>query len=397
MLDGLRAIDLSGELGWLAGRLLADLGMDVVKVEPPGDVPAGADWQAWNVNKRLLQIDLETTAGSAALDLLLARADLLIETAAPGSERARRLDPVRTASLNPALVHVSITPFGRSGPRAGWLASDLELMAAGGAMSLAGEPGGTPLRVSVPQARGWAGAQAATGALVALVHQGACGRGQHVDVSAQAAVVAALAHAPTFVDLDGGAPTRCGAYVTGRALSGARFRAFWRCADGHLNFVLYGGAAGQRSGQQLVAWMREAGADPGALAEVDWRRFDPKPLTQDDIDRLEAPIGRFFAGLRKRDFLDIASAREMLGYPVSTVADIAGDPQLEARGFWHDMAGVGGAAARHCGVFARIDGARPPLRHAAGATVTLGELLQQWAVGASDQATPAIPTTAVAA
>ena len=390
MLDGLRVIDLSGEGGWLAGRLLADLGADVVKVEAPGREVAGADWQAWNVNKRLLRLDIEAPAGSEALDALLARADLLIETAAPGSEQAARFDLQRLARLNPALVQLSISAFGRTGPRAGWLASDLELMAAGGAMSLAGEPGGTPLRVSVPQARGWAGAQGAVGALLALVHRGETGVGQHVDVSAQAAVLAALAHAPTFADLRGEVPTRSGAFVSGRALSGARFRAFWPCADGHLNFVLYGGAAGRRSGEQLVAWMREDGADPAALADVDWGAFDPKRLTQQEVDLLEAPIGRFFASLRKPDFLRIASAREMLGYPVSTMADIAGDPQLAARGFWQDLPTAEGGVARHCGAFARIDGARAPLRHAPGTEVALDELLALWRTDPlADQPAPA--------
>jgi len=259
-------------------------------------------------------------------------------------------------------------------------------MAAGGAMSLAGEPGGMPMRVSVPQARGWAGTQAATGALMALVRRGVCGKGQHVDVSAQAAVVTALAHAPTFVDLGSGAPTRCGAFVTGRALSGACFRAFWPCADGHLNFVLYGGAAGRRSGEQLVAWMREAGADLGALAAVDWKRFDPKALSQEQVDRLEAPIAAFFRRLHKDEFLRGASQREMLGYPVSTVADIAADPQLQARGFWQDLVGADGTVQRHCGAFARIDGARPQLRHAPGTRVGLDELLAEWGAG---QAAPA--------
>ncbi len=383
MLSGHRAVDLCGELGWLAGRLLADLGMDVVKVEPRNSDVANAQWQANNVNKRLLRLDIDTPAGSAALDKLLARADVLLETAAPGTPSAARFEPGRIARLNVALIHVSITPFGATGPRAGWCASDLELMAAGGAMSLAGETLGTPVRVSVPQARGWAGAQAATGALMALVQRGVSGKRQHVDVSAQAAVVTALAHAPTFVDISHTSPQRCGAFVTGRALSGARFRAFWPCANGHLNFVLYGGGAGRRSGGKLVAWMREAGAELGALAEVDWKQFDPTVLTQQQIDRLEAPMAAFFARLSKREFLQITSEREMLGYPVSTVSDIAADPQLEARGFWQELPEPNGGLQRHCGAFARIDGARPRLRHAAGDAVSLDDLLAEWDAGNS--------------
>ncbi|HZQ63152.1 MAG TPA: CoA transferase, partial [Casimicrobiaceae bacterium] len=295
------------------------------------------------------------------------------------------------AREHPHLVHVSVTPFGHTGPRARWRASDLELMAAGGAMSLAGEPHGKPLRISVPQARAWAGTQAASGALVALFHRQMTGRGQHVDVSAQAAILVALAHAPAFVDMVDEVPTRCGAFITGRTITGARLRAFWRCRDGYINFVIYGGNAGRRSNEQLIAWMREARAELGPLAALDAACFDPKRLTQAEIDALEAPVAVFFASLTKREFLEGASAREMLGYPVSSVADIAADPQLDAREFWDDIAAANGEILRHCGAFARIDGARPKLRYAAGTPVSLRALVATWAPRTSQsRPTPAM-------
>jgi crotonobetainyl-CoA:carnitine CoA-transferase CaiB-like acyl-CoA transferase len=197
-------------------------------------------------------------------------------------------------------------------------------------------------------------------------------------VSAQAAVLTALAHAPTFYDLIGEVPTRCGEYITGRTLTGARMRAFWPCRDGYINFVLYGGAAGRRSNQQLADWMRESGVPLGAVAGVDWTTFDPKPLTQAQVDELERSILRFFAGLTKREFLEGAAAREMLGYPVSTVEDIAADPQLEARGFWDDLCAAGGARARHCGSFAIVDRVRAPMRHAPGEPVEFEALLAEF-------------------
>ena len=378
MLDGLRTLDCSDRLGWLAGRILADLGAEVVKVEPPDAGLGASDWQAYNANKRLLRLDPGRPRERAALAELLAHADILIETAAPGSPLAELFRPDELRARNPRLIQVSIRPFGADGPRAHWQASDLELMAAGGAMSLAGEPDGAPTRVSAPQAGLWAGAQAAVGALIALAHRGATGTGQQVSVSAQAAVLTALAHAPTFYDLLGQVPTRCGEYITGRTLTGARMRAFWPCRDGYINFVLYGGVAGRRSNQQLESWMREAGAPLGRVAEIDWAAFDPKPLTQAQVDELEQPILRFFAGLTKREFLEGAAAREMLGYPVSTVEDIASDPQLEARGFWDDLQSATGERVRHCGGFARVDRARAPLRYAPGQAVELEALLAEF-------------------
>jgi crotonobetainyl-CoA:carnitine CoA-transferase CaiB-like acyl-CoA transferase len=217
-----------------------------------------------------------------------------------------------------------------------------------------------PVRVSEPQSYGWAGAQAAIGALVALFRREATGRGDLVDVSAQASVIAALSHAPAFVDLIGIEPTRAGAFMTGRSIKGARYRVFWPCRDGYINFIFYGGVAGRRTNEQLVAWMRERGADLGALAAIDWKTWDPTKADQDEVDAIEAPVAKFFTGLTKREFLNEGHRREMLGYPVATVADIASDPQLEARGFFQTVAG---SAERFCGSFAMIDGKRPPLRH----------------------------------
>ena len=113
--------------------------------------------------------------------------------------------------------------------------------------------------------------------------------------------------------------------------------------------------------------MREAGADLGALAAIDWARFDPTQATQAEVDAVEEPIGRFFLTLTKREFLDGAFEREMLGYPVSTVADIADDPQLEARGYWRDLPGPDGGTQRHGGGFAIVDGERLPVRRIATA------------------------------
>jgi crotonobetainyl-CoA:carnitine CoA-transferase CaiB-like acyl-CoA transferase len=356
MLSGCRVLDCTDPLGWLAGRLLADLGAEVTKAEPPGADLESVEWRALNVNKRLY-----TVSSAHELDALIATADIVICTPHSPASAARISDPHALAAANARAVVVSITPFGLKGPKARWLASDLELMAAGGAMSLAGEPDGAPMRVSAPQSYAWAGAQAACGALVALRERGRSGRGQLVDVSAQAAVIIALSHAPAFVDILGTTPTRAGAYITGRSVTGAKFRVFWPCRDGYLNFILYGGVAGQRTNEQLVDWMRSRGAELGPLAGIDWKSWNPTGVTQAQVDAIEGPIGRFFATLTKRECLEEAHRREMLGYPVSTVADIAADPQLEARSFWQDVRLEDGRIERHCGAFVIIDGVRPTL------------------------------------
>lgn len=378
LLTSCAALDLAGPLGALAGRVLADLGVDVVKVEPPGGDPArrlppllraeGHDpqslaWLVLNANKRSITLDLTSTDGRDALVSLVRTTDFLIETYEPGYLTGLGLDYERLRAINPRLIHVSITPFGQTGPYARWLASDLEIMAISGAMSLAGEADGEPMRCTAPQAAMWVGAEAAMGALTALAHRTVSGRGQHVDVSAQAAMVSALAHAPVFVDVLGTVPRRAGIFITGRSTKGAKMRAFWACRDGWINFIIYGGAAGRHTNQALVAWMHERDMAPDWLRAIDWSRFDATQLDQAEVDRLEAPIAAFLATLTKDQFLHEAVAREMLGYPVYTVADIHADTQLDARGFWADVEdGTTGQHLRLTGGFALIDGVRLPVR-----------------------------------
>ncbi len=122
---------------------------------------------------------------------------------------------------------------------------------------------------------------------------------------------------------------------------------------------------GRRTNEQLMAWMREKGAELGPLADIDWARFDPTKADQAEVDAMEAPAMKFFATVTKREYLIEAHKREMLGYPVSTVGDIVTDPQIEARGFFQSIEGEQGTE-RYCGSFAVIDGERPPLRYAAG-------------------------------
>src|SRR5262249_7104892 len=358
--SGVLVIDATERLGWVAGRVLADLGADVVKLEPPGSDHSGADWRAFNVNKRILELDLQAPSDRARLEDLLRAAATCLPTP---SDSSAHPDPPALGENSPRLVVVALRPFGGVGRRSAWKASDIELMAAGGAMALAGEPDGMPVRVSEPQSYGWAGAQAAIGALVALFHRDATGRGDLVDVSAHASVVTALSHAPAFVDLVGLEPTRAGAFMTGRSVKGARYRVFWPCRDGYINFIFYGGVAGRRTNEQLVAWMRERGAELGVLAAINWKVWDPTKADQAEVDAIQAPVGKFFAPLRQRQFLTQGHRRQMLGYPVATRVHIASDPQLAARGFFQTVAG---SAERFCGTFAVIDGARPPLRHAPG-------------------------------
>lgn len=381
LLSPYRVLDLTSELGFLAGKIFGDLGAEVIKVEPPtGDssrqrppllqrgssAPQSLYWQAYNSNKYGITLNLSQRKGRELFLRLAKSADFVIESFRPGQLAEWSLDYETLHRENPGLILVSITPFGQEGPYRDFAASDLEIMALSGAMSLAGEQDGEPMRGSVPQAPMWVGAEAVMGALTALAYRSATGKGQHVDVSAQVAVMAALAHAPAFWDLNRDNPQRAGIFVTGRSLKGAKMRVMWSCQDGWLNFIIYGGAAGRHTNQQLAAWMNEKGMGPEWFMDIDWSTFTVTDIDQEAVDRLESPIADFFSTLTKEEFLEGAMKRQILGYPVATVEDIYADEQLRARQFWHEAYDLdSGVSLKHPGGFAIFNGERLQVRQPA--------------------------------
>lgn len=383
MLSNLRVLDLADDSGLLCGRILADLGADVVKVEPPeGDlgrrVPPFADdrpgpdrsvtWLAGNVNKRGVTCNLGHDRGRALFRRLAEGADVVIETFPPGYLDRLGLGYGGLSATNPKLILTSISPFGQDGPRAEWPASDLEVTASSGSLWLAGDPERPPVRNTLPQSPSWAGLHAAMGTLLAVLARDATGAGQQVDVSAQSSMIAAISHAPIFWDLLGENPVRSGQFLSGRSVTGAEFRNIWPCRDGHVTFALYGGPAGRHTAKALVAWMGERGEVPARLAGFDWDRFDVATATPETVAELEAAIGPFLLSLTKAEFFDGVVQRNMLGYSVATAEDIWHDQQLAARGFWQETAPPWGEAAVSLpfpGSFGLIDGVRPPIRRPA--------------------------------
>jgi len=353
MLAPYRVLDLSQELGAYCGRLLADLGADVIKIEPPQGDPArrlgpfyhdqpdeerSLFWFIHEAGKRGITLDLTTESGRSLFKRLLAKADVVVESFSPGYLDSLGIGPATLLAEKPDLVVTSITPFGQSGPYQRYQASDLELMALSGCMSVAGEPDKPPVRVTHPQASYWAGTYAAAGTVLALIHRGNTGEGQQVDVSAQAALVSALGHAPAFWDLNREDQKRHGVYLAGRSVTGAKMQVLWPCRDGYLNFIIYGGETGRKTNQELVKWMLEKGMDvPAFLREKDWARFNIATVTQEEIDKIETVIGPFFAQVTKDEFYEGVIDRDMLGFPVGTPGDMLKDPHLEARGFWQPI------------------------------------------------------------
>ena len=203
-LDGVRVVELASEFGAFAGKLLADLGADVVLVEPPGGHPTRrfgpfADdiedperslffWH-YNTSKRGVVLDLDTPAGADAFRRLVAGADLVVEAERPGRLAELALDHTELRAEHPSLVWVAITPFGRDNPRTAEPATDLTVLAGGGPVWSCGYDDHTiaPVRGGGNQGLHTACLWAVMGALTALVARDVTGEGQFVDVSMHAA------------------------------------------------------------------------------------------------------------------------------------------------------------------------------------------------------------------
>jgi len=344
-----RVLDLTDDLGFLCGKILGDMGADVIKVEPPGGDPSrnigpfvdgvldpekSLYWFAYNTSKRGITLNLTERTGQELFKRLARKADFVIESFPPGTVESWGLGYETLKRENPRILLTSITFFGQTGPYSRYKASDIEIMATSGAMSLSGERNGPPLRISFPQSAMWTGMHAAAGTLLAHYERELSGEGQHVDVSAQASTLSSLAHAPACWDLNRDDPHREGILMTGRSITGAVMQVFWPCQDGYINFIVYGGPAGRKTNLELVKWMDSKGMAPAYLKEIDWDKFDISTATQEQIDAIEKPAGEFLKTLTKAEYFAGVVERGMLGYPVQNPEDIFNDPQLEARNFW---------------------------------------------------------------
>ena len=343
-LDGITVLEIPGTFTAYTGKLFADLGADVILVEPPagaaartalplacGADPAGGDaslaFAYYNTSKRSITLDLDHASGQAALRRLAARASLLLESEPAGVMQRRQLDYPNLATVAPTLVHTSITPFGRTGPYADFASEDIVLLAMGGLLSLAGFSDSAPSRVWGDQAILAASQFAAAAAMAAVLHAESHGEGQQVDVAAQQCVVMALENAVQFADLEGTVRKRAGGAV--------RFAGtgIFTCLDGEV-FVMAAGVGEPRFWQNTVAWLRAEGVEGvEEIADDRWRDFrflatDPAKAV---FRRLFAP----FAATRALKYLYHEGQRRGVPIaPMSSPSDLVKNDQLAAHGYF---------------------------------------------------------------
>ena len=363
-----RVLDCTDHRGLLAGHILAQLGADVVQMEPPGGSdgrrqhPIDPDgrknensfyWAAYASGKR--SIVCNPRANPETWRRLICAADILLESAAPSDGRPAWLDPEATAALNPRLVHVSITPFGLTGPKRDWLDSELTLWAAGGPLHLTRDHEDRPLRISVPQAYLHGAATAAGAALIAHAERVRSGMGQHVDLSIvqtlpQCTLGAVLAKS---IGHDNFVPKLGKVRSAGRGgpmdLSGSGSltrRSKWPIADGLAEMHLAMGPTTGPSTNNLFAWMIEERALPEEFRDWDWTKLHDR-LESGDIswamlEEARNHVSAFLLRFRKADLMQIALGKGVRIAPIQTIADLLKSRQFAARGFLAKVTGKGG-------------------------------------------------------
>ena len=352
MLAPYRVLDLTDEKAFLCGKILGDLGADVIKIEQPGGDPArrigpfyqdipdpqkSLYWFAYNNNKRGITLNIETVDGREVFKRLVETADVIIESFQPGHLDELGLGYSMISRINQKIIMTSITPFGQAGPYRNYKVSDIGVTAMSGCMYLLGDPGRPPLRITIPVSYMWTGAYGALGTQMAMVHQQITGEGQHVDVSAQASMAWAADTYPFYWEADGTIMKRVGSVIIGRSVHGAIIRATYPCKDGYICWLIYGARAGAVTNREMVKWMDEKGMATDWLKAQEWEKFDPGNATQEDFDRIMEPVAKFLLGITKKEFLEEAVKRRIMGYPVSTAKDIMENPQLKQREVWQEL------------------------------------------------------------
>ena len=357
MLSPYRVLDLSDERGMLTGQILADLGADVIAIEPLGGSSArgvgpfaGDDpdserslyWWAYARNKRGITCNLDHSEGQALIRQLATSADFVIESDEPGAMVRRGLGYDDLSGDHSELIYTSISAFGQSGPKATYQATDLILMAAGGPLILAGGAGESPVRVSVPQAWHHASGEAAIATMIALRARRNTGRGQYLDISAQQSVAAATMSTILSASIGSVETARV---AGGMAVGPFSARLIWEAADGYISLTfLFGSGIGPFS-RRLFEWIYEEGECAQEDRDLDWIGLGAEFITGarplSEWDRLMDVVGEFLRKRTRAELFKQAQARSLLIVPVTTVDEVANSEQFEAREFWreHDMPG----------------------------------------------------------
>ena len=347
-LGHVRVVALPGLATLFLGKWLADLGADVIRVEPPGGDPdrclgpfakdsigqdASLVWANYATGSRSVTADLTSADGRALARRLISTADVLLEAFTPGTLDAFDLGFAALQGENPKLIQVSLSSFGQCGPWSDKLSSDLVNLALSGYMHMTGRPDGPPLKPSAPyQSFLHAANHGLLATLIALRQVRKTGSGVQIDVSARETGIWMLTHTYQHYDFAKVNLKRQGA---ARDMGSAvRIRSVFSTLDGYVVWLFQTGPSNAAALRRLVALMDEAGSAPDWLHEVQWEDVDLRTLDGDSRERYDHVFRTFFETQSKATLFAWALEHRVMLAPVQTIADVMADPQLQARKAW---------------------------------------------------------------
>jgi crotonobetainyl-CoA:carnitine CoA-transferase CaiB-like acyl-CoA transferase len=333
-LGDLRVLDLAGPIGIYCTKQLADLGADVIKIEPPRGDPTRSlgpfyhnkahpekslYWFHFNTNKKSITLNIASPEGKKIFKKLVKTTDIIVESFPPGYLDSLGLGYSVLKKLNPRLIMTSITPFGQTGPYKDFKASDLIGLALGGFLFICGWEDEPPSRVGGSQAYNIASIHATTATLIALYHRDITGEGQHIDVSMQQCVAHSLQWVPQMYDLQKRIMVR----------SGRLGVPLQECKDGWTNFIAL------FDWDLLVDWLKSG----GGAADLDDDKFKDmdyqiRPEVRQHISEV---TDAFTKSHDKRWVCEEGQNRGVIAIPCNNAKDVVENPQLVLRNFFVDV------------------------------------------------------------
>ncbi len=345
LFNNLRVLELTSVIGQQCGKLFADMGVDVVKVEPPGgaasrsvgpfyqDTPnpeRSLSFWHYNTSKRDVTLDLTKLQGQAMFRRLAQTADVLLEDTPPGTLDALGLGYKQLAALRPNLVMISITPFGQTGPWRNLQTSDLVNMALGGPLWSCGYDDHSipPMRPYPDASYHIASHYAYIGAMAALLQRQMTGQGQYIDVSI---------HEACHDTTEGAMPIyyfnnrRVRRQTNRHASPQDTLPVVFPTADGKHEFTRI--PAEPRAWEKFVEWLDAE----GLAADLKDPKYRNPETRQQAAPRITKLVEELCARHTAEELFHEAQRREMVWAPVRSPEENAGDPHLQARGFFVDV------------------------------------------------------------
>ena len=346
-LAGLRVLELADEKGQFCGKLLADLGADVVKIEPPGGEPCrhigpflddiphperSLSFWYYNTSKRGITLDLETAAGSRLFGRLAAASDVILETFRPGFLASLELDYTSLHQENPRLIMCALTPFGQTGPWRDYLSSDLLHMAAGGEMASSGYdeadvPNAPPIAPGGGNAWHMGSHFAYMAIMAALVHRTVSGQGQYIDASIhEACALTTEAAIANYIYRGEVVRRQTGRHHAADSTPRTQFRA----KDGTYVCALVAGRLNPRYVRELADLLDSYGM-VGDLKDAKYQ--DPAVIAANTSHIIDDLVADFIASLSAEEVYHAAQERGFTWGAVRAPEQLLDDAHLR-RGFW---------------------------------------------------------------